>query len=76
MQLEFQQSVLFFSEDASDSVHDQSAGHSSCMRKRVRIVQKLCRKWRSSSTMAKANSWLFLLVTHLTLCSFCLLAGP
>ena len=39
MQPEFQQSVLFFSESASDSVHDQSAGHSSCMQRRARIVQ-------------------------------------
>ena len=52
MQLEFQQSVLFFSEGASESVHDQCAGHSSCMRRRVRVVQNC-----AGSGHARRRQW-------------------
>ena len=52
MQLEFQQSVLFFSEGASDPVHDQSGGHSSCMQRWVRIVQNCAGSGRSGKFMA------------------------
>ena len=55
---EFQQSVLFFCEGAPDSVHDQSAGHSSCMQS------------GHACDAAAARSWLVLPVpVHFSQCS-------
>ena len=52
MQPQFQQSVLFFSDGASDPVHDQSPGHSSCMQIWVRIVQNC-----TGSGRARRRQW-------------------